>query len=306
MADRILITGGTGFVGQQIFHHLRRNPQGRFPIRFSPDDYRLTDREETRALFKAAEPNVVVHLATPCLGETELAAGPATFWRGVLESIKNILDVSAEFKARRVIVVASVCMPPCVGSVACDEAFFEQRTRGLPPMDFASAKKCHAWAKLRGLEFCMIITPQVFGPGDNFDLKGGHRIAIVMRLIQEALAAGRKQVVLPVQADEAFEAVYVDELVRGVSAAVKTEKAPGPVVMQGFKLTWATLAEMMAAAAGFKGDFVWAPLPPDPRARPWSPPPYPRVAWKPALAAFECVKKSHAWYLTSKYAVQPR
>ncbi|HAL25784.1 MAG TPA: GDP-fucose synthetase, partial [Chloroflexi bacterium] len=61
MSQRVLVTGGSGFLGSHVVERLRA--EGLDPVVPRSAEYDLTQEDDVRRLFADARPELVIHLA---------------------------------------------------------------------------------------------------------------------------------------------------------------------------------------------------------------------------------------------------
>ncbi|KXN85614.1 GDP-L-fucose synthase [Leucoagaricus sp. SymC.cos] len=185
----VLITGGTGLVGQAIKHVIETEPEGsRFGKRpgetwifASSSEGDLRDPARTRDLYEKYKPTHVIHLAALVGGLFKNMKHNLTFLRDNILINDNVLQTSYEFKAQKVISCLSTCVFPDKVEYPLDE----NKIHGGPPHEsnfgYAHAKRMvdvqnHAYKEELGCNFTSAIPTNVFGPHDNFDLEDAHVI----------------------------------------------------------------------------------------------------------------------------------
>src|SRR4051794_26909366 len=93
LGSRILITGGSGFLGSHVVDQLRA--RGVSPSQITiprPREDDLTDAAATRVLFDRARPEVVLHLAARVGGIGANRRNPGTFFRDNMAMGLNVLE----------------------------------------------------------------------------------------------------------------------------------------------------------------------------------------------------------------------
>jgi GDP-L-fucose synthase len=109
---KILVTGGTGLVGQAIYNqhfNLNNSVEWLF-LKSSECDLRFTPNVEH--LFDTFQPNIVIHLAAKVGG---LYANMTNNYNMLMDNIKintNILDACKKYKIKRLINILSTCVFP--------------------------------------------------------------------------------------------------------------------------------------------------------------------------------------------------
>ncbi|TEB32680.1 epimerase-domain-containing protein [Coprinellus micaceus] len=178
----ILVTGGTGLVGQAIKHVIETEPEGsRFAklpgekwIFASSSEGDLRDPVQTRQLYEKYKPTHVIHLAALVGGLFKNMKYKLTFLRDNLLINDNVLEAAHESGTTKVISCLSTCYP-----------LDENKIHTGPPhqsnFGYAHAKRMvdvqnHAYKEQFGHNFTSAIPTNVFGPHDNFDLEDSHVI----------------------------------------------------------------------------------------------------------------------------------
>jgi len=189
MPDVVLVTGGSGLVGKGIEHIINTEPEGsRFGkragetwifARSSEGD--LRDPEQTRRLYEKYKPTHVIHLAALVGGLFKNMKYKLTFLRDNILINDNVLHVSYEQKATKVISCLSTCVFPDKVEYPLDETKIHSGPPHESNFGYAHAKRMvdvqnHAYKEEFGCNFTSAIPTNVFGPHDNFDLEDSHVI----------------------------------------------------------------------------------------------------------------------------------
>src|SRR5262245_52569593 len=113
---KILVTGGSGFLGSHLVDALRRGSAG--PI-VAPRarEVDLCDAQATRRLFADARPDLVFHLAARVGGIGANRRHPGTFFRDNMAMGLNVLEEARRVGTPKVIVVGTVCAYPKLAPV---------------------------------------------------------------------------------------------------------------------------------------------------------------------------------------------
>lgn len=114
MTLKILVTGGSGLVGEAIFNqrmNLNNNSRVEWLFLTSTDcDLRLIDNVES--IFSLFKPDIVIHLAAKVMG---LYGNLTNNYSMLVENVKintNILEACKKYKIKRLINILSTCVFP--------------------------------------------------------------------------------------------------------------------------------------------------------------------------------------------------
>tara|TARA_R100000008_G_scaffold40649_1_gene23328 strand:+ start:6542 stop:7471 length:930 start_codon:yes stop_codon:yes gene_type:complete len=189
MTNKILVTGGTGMIGNALQKIL---PDA---IYISSRDYNLLNQEETEAMFVDHRPDYVVHLAARVGGVKANYDYLGTFFTENIRINTNVLDFSRKYGAKKVVSLLSTCVYPDSVSYPLTE---DQINSGEPHhtnFAYAYAKRMldvqsRALRKQYGCNFVTAIPNNLFGEHDYFDLENSHVIPAIIRKIHDAKENG--------------------------------------------------------------------------------------------------------------------
>lgn len=177
----ILVTGGTGLVGQAIKmiaegEEKRPNEQWYFA---SSKDGDLSVREDTEKLFAKVKPTHVIHLAAMVGGLFRNLKYNLDFYRINTLINDNVLNVSYKTGVKKVVSCLSTCIFPDKTTYPIDETMVHNG----PPHDsnfgYSYSKRMidvlnRAYNKQHGCQFTSVVPTNVYGAHDNFNLEDGH------------------------------------------------------------------------------------------------------------------------------------
>lgn len=259
---RILVTGGTGFLGSHLVERLRAEP-GFEPSVARRRDYDLTRSDDAARLFADVQPELVFHLAAEVGGIGANRANPGRYWYANLAMGLNVLEESRRAGVGKVVLVGTVCAYPKHTPVPFSE---NDLWNGYPEetnAPYGVAKKtllvgAQAYREQYGLNSIYLLPANLYGPGDNFDEGTSHVIPALIRRMTEAKDRGDERVVLWGDGSPTREFLYVDDCARALVWAAKAYDGPDPVNLgTGDEIAIREVASVIAHATGYEGDIAW-------------------------------------------------
>jgi len=260
--QRILVTGGAGFLGAHVVLALQKRGARDIVIPRSRE-HDLTDAAQTRALFEQTRPELVLHLAAKVGGIGANRRHPGTFFRDNMAMGLNVLEEARKAGTPKVVIAGTICAYPKFAPVPFRE---DDLWNGYPEetnAPYGIAKKAllvmaQAYRQEFGSNFVMVFPVNLYGPHDNFDLEDSHVIPAMIRKFIEADLRGDKEVVLWGDGSPTREFLYVDDAAEGLVLAAERYSDPDPVNLgAGFEISMRELAEKISRATGFKGHITW-------------------------------------------------
>lgn len=260
--ERILVTGGGGFLGRYIVDRLAARGV-REPFVPRSRDFDLTRAEEVDRLFDAARPTLVIHLAARVGGIGANQANPGRYFYDNLMMGLLTLERARLAGVRKFVTVGTVCAYPKYAAPPFRE---DDLWSGYPEetnAPYGLSKKMllvggQAYRRQYGLSAIHLLSANLYGPGDNFDLEASHVIPALIRKCMDAVEGGAQVVTLWGDGTATREFLYADDCAEGVLLATERYDRPEPVNLgTGIEISIRDLAEAIARLTGFAGRIEW-------------------------------------------------
>jgi GDP-L-fucose synthase len=269
---RIFVAGHRGMVGAALVRALEA--AGHKDVITAPRDrLDLTDQAAVLDFFARERPGAVYLAAAKVGGILANDSFPAEFIRDNLAIETNVIHAAWTHGVRRLLFLGSSCIYPR----ECPQPMREEHllTGPLEPTNapYAVAKiagiaLCEAYNRQYGTDYVAVMPTNLYGPGDNYDLKTSHVLPAIVRKFAEAADRGDEAVTLWGSGEPRREFLHVDDLADAclcLMDRVHAEKGVMPLINVGWgkDLTIRELAEMVAEETGFTGRIVWDATKPD-------------------------------------------
>jgi len=136
---RILVTGGTGFLGSRVVHELEhRNAEVYQASRTM--GYDLRDESEALTAFLVSKPDIVIHLAAVVGSVGTNEKFPGSMFRDNVQIGMNVIHASAVAHARLIVVGDASSYPEDVKSPLKESDFFTYAKADGKDLAFGDAK----------------------------------------------------------------------------------------------------------------------------------------------------------------------
>uniref|UniRef100_A0A6C0KN81 NAD-dependent epimerase/dehydratase domain-containing protein n=1 Tax=viral metagenome TaxID=1070528 RepID=A0A6C0KN81_9ZZZZ len=176
----ILVTGGTGLVGNAIKFISNEYENEYNYIFISSKQYDLTIMDRTKDMFQKYKPNYVIHLAACVGGLFKNMNNKVEMLEKNLMINYNVVKCSHDYKVEKLIACLSTCIfPDNIKNYPIDESMLHEGPPHHSNDAYAYAKRmleihCRAYRENYGDNFTCIVPTNIYGPHDNFDLENGH------------------------------------------------------------------------------------------------------------------------------------
>ena len=115
-----------------------------------------------------------------------------------------------------------------------------------------------AYRQEYGFNGIYLLPVNLYGPGDNFDLKTSHVIPALIRKCIEANETGTPRIVCWGDGSPTREFLYVEDAAEGLILAAERYDDPEPVNLgTGREIAIKKLVELIVEETGFAGEIVW-------------------------------------------------
>lgn len=261
----VTVTGGAGFLGKPTVRLLESLGAEVTVPRSAEFD--LTEAPAARAALEGAE--VVIHLAANVGGIGFNRRHPAPLVRDNMAMGLNVFEAARELETARLVSVCTVCAYPKFLDVPFKE---EDIWNGYPEetnAPYGLAKKMmvvlsDTYRRQYGLDSCVPILANLYGPDDNFDLEDSHVIPAMIHKYVAAQDRGEDEVVLWGTGSPSREFLYVDDAARAVVLSAEYAEGSEPFnIGTGVETKIRELSETISAAVGYQGETTWDTTRPD-------------------------------------------
>ncbi|MCG3178541.1 MAG: GDP-L-fucose synthase [Phycisphaerae bacterium] len=272
--QRIVVTGGDGFLGRCVQDELRRAgvPDANILVpRIA--DYDLTAEANVARMYADMKPTVVIHLAAEVGGIGANQASPGRFFYANMAMGLHLIEHARRVGLAKFVQIGTICAYPKFTPVPFRE---EDLWNGYPEetnAPYGIAKKAllvmlQAYRQQYGLNGIFLLPVNLYGPGDNFDPASSHVIPALIRKFVEAREQKSPAVEIWGTGRASREFFYVEDCARGVVLAAERYDGPEPVNLgAGFEITIRELAEKIKSIIGYAGELVFDAGKPDGQPR---------------------------------------
>lgn len=271
---RVLITGGSGFLGSRLTQRLQTRSQGLSEL-FIPrrKDYDFVKWDDVVRVYADARPDIVIHLAAEVGGIGANRANPGKFFYDNLMMGVQLMEAGRQRGLEKFVAIGTVCAYPKHTPVPFKE---ESLWNGYPEetnAPYGLAKKMllvqsQAYREQYGFNSIFLLPVNLYGPRDNFEPATSHAIPAIIRKCVDAVTEGRPEIVLWGTGQPTREFLHVDDAADGIILASERYNESLPVNLgSGVEISIHDLAELIARLTGFSGRIVWDASQPDGQPR---------------------------------------
>jgi len=270
--QRVVVTGGAGFLGSFVVEGLRaRGCREVFVPRSC--QYDLRRAENIERLFADARPTLVIHLAAVVGGIGANRKHPGRFFYDNAIMGIQLIEQARRFNLPKLVVLGTICAYPKVTTVPFKE---DDLWNGYPEetnAPYGIAKKAllaqlQAYRQEYGLNGIFLLPVNLYGPRDNFDPATSHVIPALIKKCVDARDRGDRFIECWGSGRASREFLYVEDCAEAVLLAAERYDKPAPVNLgTGAEITIYDLAHLIANLTGFNGELRWDTTKPDGQPR---------------------------------------
>jgi len=259
---KILLTGGAGFLGKQVFKKLLEKGAKKENIIIPRSkEYDLRDKEVCNKLTKNVD--IVIHLAGNVGGIGYNREYPGTlFYDNIMMGV-NLIEEARKNQVKKFVQVGTICAYPKFTPVPFKE---ENLWNGYPEetnAPYGIAKKSllvmlQAYRQQYGFNGIYLLPVNMYGPGDNFQPEKSHVIAALIKKIYDAKKEGKNELIVWGDGSASREFLYVEDGAEAVVLATEKYNKPDPVnIGAGFEIKIKDLVNKLVKLMDFKGKIIW-------------------------------------------------
>jgi GDP-L-fucose synthase len=255
---RILVTGGSGFVGSHVVERLVRSrgvPERNIVV---PRSQQYDLRQLEHCLEVMQDIQVVLHLAADVGGMGYSRNHSASqYYNSTLMDL-HVMEAARRVRIKKMVAVSSSTAYPATALSPLQE---EDLFNGLPyeaHLGYGYAKRAlivqaQVFHRQYGLNVAVVIANNAYGPRDNFDRATSH---VVPATIRKCLEDSR--LVVWGNGSAIRDLLYVEDLAEGVLLAAERLTAPHYLnLASGEEISIKRLIDLIVESTGFSGEVTF-------------------------------------------------
>ncbi len=270
--QRVLVTGGAGFLGQAVVARLHAEGCADVVVPRSKD-HDLREAGAANALLVSQAPDIVIHLAARVGGIGANMARPADLYLDNLLLGTNIIEAARLAGTAKTVIVGTICSYPKFTPVPFTEdslwtGYPEETNAPYGVAKLAQLVHLQANRAQYGQRGIYLMPTNLYGPGDKFHPAVSHVIPALIKKCVEARDRGDATITVWGTGAASREFLYVDDAARGIVAASENYDDAEPVNLGAHEETpIRALVETIAELVGFEGELEWDQTKPDGQPR---------------------------------------
>jgi len=271
----------------------------------SRDELDLRDAAAVDAFFRVEMPEYVILAAARVGGILANDTYPVEFLRDNLEIQTHVIDAAWRHEVRKLGFLGSSCIYPRLAEQPI-------REDSLLTGPLESTNEWYAIAKIAGIKLCQayqreydfnaisLMPTNLYGPGDNFDLKSSHVLPALLRKFHEAHETGASKVTVWGTGTPRREFLYVDDMADAVCFLMSNYDSPDIVnVGVGQDISIGELAGLIREVVGFRGDIAFDSSKPDGTPRKLlDVTRLTDAGWQASTSLEDGIRQTYRWYLS--------
>lgn len=259
---RILVTGGSGFLGRQVIDQLCKAgaQQQKITVTRSREcDLRVLENCQ-RAVDQQ---DIVIHLAAHVGGIGLNREKPAELFYDNLIMGTQLIHAAYEVGVEKFVCVGTICAYPKFTPVPFKE---DDLWNGYPEetnAPYGIAKKAllvqlQAYRQQYSFNGIYLLPVNLYGPEDNFDPNSSHVIPALIRKVHSCKLKGETKIPVWGDGSPTREFLYSEDAARGIVMATQLYNDSDPVNLgTGYEISIRDLINLICELIGFDGEIVW-------------------------------------------------
>jgi len=181
----------------------------------------------------------------------------------------NLIKASHELDIQKFIFLGSSCIYPKMAPQPIKEEYLltaplEETNQWYAIAKISGVKIIEALRGQYNRDYVSLMPTNLYGPGDNYDLKTSHVLPAMLRKFHEAKQNNHADVVLWGTGSPKREFLHVDDLANAVVYALENKLNRSIYnIGSGEEVSIKELASLIKNITGFKGEIIWDKTKPD-------------------------------------------
>jgi len=259
--DKIVITGGAGFLGSFVIERLAALGYTNL-VSLRKKDFDLTHEAEVDRLYYTLKPAVIVHLAAEVGGIGANQDNPGRFFFANMAMGLHLIEGARKYGLKKFVQTGTICAYPNLTPVPFSETNLWNGFPEITNAPYGIAKKsllvmCQAYRQQYGLNAIYLLPVNLYGPGDNFHPHSSHVIPALIRKCVEARDKKAAEITAWGTGSASREFLYVQDCAEGIVKSMEKYDSPEPMNLgSGREISIKHLTELIVRLRNFPGKIV--------------------------------------------------
>ncbi len=304
--SRVYVAGHRGLVGSAIQRRLESAGYHNLLTR-NRDDLDLLSPSLVDEFFTAERPDYVFLAAAKVGGILANSTYPVEFLQDNLRIELNVIEAAYRHGVKKLMFLGSSCIYPKYAPQPMKEASLltgelEPTNQPYAIAKIAGIELCQAYNRQYGTNFVSVMPTNLYGPGDNFDLRNSHVLPALIRKFHEAKEHLEPSVAVWGTGAPRREFLYVDDLADACLFLMQNYSGTEIVnIGVGQDISIGELAELVRKIVGYRGEIVHDTSKPDGTPRKLlDVSELSSLGWKARTPLREGIERTYLWYLEER------
>ncbi|MGN6487999.1 MAG: GDP-L-fucose synthase family protein [Devosia sp.] len=304
---RIWVAGHRGMVGAAVLRRLAA--EGCTVLTATRSELDLTRQAEVERFVREARPDAIVLAAARVGGILANASQPADFLHENLAIASAVFGAAHAGGVDRLLFLGSSCIYPRLAPQPISEDALltgplEPTNEGYAIAKIAGIKLAQAFRRQHGRDYISAMPTNLYGPGDRFDLVGGHVLAALLRKAHEAKLGRAETLTVWGSGRPRREFLHVDDCADALVFLLQHYSGAAPVnVGSGDELSILELARLVCRVVGYGGRIVLDRSKPDGTPRKLLDSTKLRaMGWAPRIGLEAGIADTYRWFVAAQAA----
>lgn len=258
----ILVTGANGLAGSAVIEHLR-NEMFTCVMPITRDECDLRNHHATWKIFQQARPEYVFHAAATVYG---LGGNIANQGKSILDNtLINTAVIDAAHtcgSVKKITVMGTNAAYPWPTPLPFKEENLYNGRPDAGEFGYGHAKRhmlamLEAYHESYGLEYCYIVSGNLYGPRDRFNTETGHVLPSLIKKFYNASVSPDDVVSIWGDGSATRDFLYSKDLARIVQLLMSEDLKSGPInIGSGNTISIGGIAYLLSAISGVSWDRI--------------------------------------------------
>jgi len=261
LTDKIYVAGHNGLVGNSILKLLQNLGYSNIITRRSKE-LDLRNKALVDDFFINEKPQYVYLAAAKVGGIHANNTYPAEFYYDNISIQNNVIHAAYVNRVEKLLFLGSSCIYPKNSPQPICESYLlngylEPTNEAYAIAKLAGIKMCQAYRQQYGCNFISVMPPNLYGPGDNYDLENAHVLPALLRKFHEAKSNNADTVTVWGSGTPLREFLYVEDMALACHFLMENYNLNEIInVGTGVDHSILELAEIAKKVTGFKGKII--------------------------------------------------